>query len=129
MALLTKDQILSADDRPTRMVPVPEWGGDVIVSTLTGRERDAWEASMIADDQKTMTIDDVRAKLCVKVLVDENGDRIFSDNDAEQLTLKSCAALDRVFQAAKDLNALSDEDVEELAKNSESDPGESSASN
>ena len=45
-ALLTKEQMLAADDIKSERVEVPEWGGDVMVRGLTGTQRDAWEASM-----------------------------------------------------------------------------------
>ena len=44
---LTKDQILEANDLQSESVTVPEWGGDVLVRTMTGADRDAFEASMI----------------------------------------------------------------------------------
>ncbi len=46
MGLLTKDDILGADDLATEDVEVPEWGGCVRVRALTGTERDAFEAAM-----------------------------------------------------------------------------------
>ena len=44
--LLSKDQILSADDIQSQRVPVPEWGGEVMVRGLTGSQRDQWEAGL-----------------------------------------------------------------------------------
>jgi hypothetical protein len=38
MATLTLDQILAARELPREVVPVPEWGGDVVVQALS-RER------------------------------------------------------------------------------------------
>ena len=35
MALLTRDEILAADDIKTEDVEVPEWGGDVRVSVMS----------------------------------------------------------------------------------------------
>lgn len=36
--ILTFEQILATDDRQTVTVPVPEWGGDVVVRSLTRAE-------------------------------------------------------------------------------------------
>ena len=47
MGVLTREQILKADDMTTERVPVPEWGGEVLVKSLTGRQRDEFEGSMI----------------------------------------------------------------------------------
>ena len=41
--VLSKEQILQADDLKTETVEVPEWGGDVLLRELRGRERDAFE--------------------------------------------------------------------------------------
>jgi hypothetical protein len=50
--VLTKEQILSADDIKTETVLVPEWGGDVIVRGLSGVERDAYEMAVYRPDGK-----------------------------------------------------------------------------
>jgi hypothetical protein len=49
---------------------------------------------------------------------DENGERLFQEEDTFPLGGKSAAALDRIFTVAQRLNGLRDEDVQELAKNS-----------
>ena len=47
MTLLSKTAILTANDLQTEDVEVPEWGGAVRVRSFTGRERDAFESSMV----------------------------------------------------------------------------------
>lgn len=115
MSLLTKEAILAADDRRTVDVAVPEWGGDVRVSTMSASERDKWEAETYGGD-KPNTLD-FRARFVALCLVDEQGNRLFTGKDVAELGKKSAAALHRVFKAAQDLNALTDEAVEELEKN------------
>ena len=121
MALLSRDQILGANDLKTEQVPVPEWGGDVLVGTMTGTARDAYEQSIIEVDSQgkaKQNLQNIRAKLLAAVLVDENGNRLFSEKDINALGKKSSAALDRVFTVAQRINSVSDEDIEDLAKNS-----------
>ena len=55
---------------------------------------------------------------CVLCLLDENNERLFQPEDEFPLGGKSAAALDRIFTVAQRLNGLRDEDVSELAKNS-----------
>jgi hypothetical protein len=119
MPVLTRDQILNAQDLPTENVPVPEWGGDVMVRGLTGAERDAYEASMVTQvgNQAKMNMANMRAKLVAMCIVDDNGKRIFSQADAEALGKKSGAALQRVFEVAQKLSGLTTKDVEEAEKN------------
>ena len=116
---LTRDAILKAHDLPTEDVEVPEWGGVVRVRGLTGAERDAFEQSIVEQRGKNtrMNLRNIRAKLVALTVVDEEGNRVFSDEDAEALGKKSAAALDRVFAAAQRLSGLRPEDVEELAGN------------
>ena len=131
MDLLTKAKIMESDDKKTQIVEVPEWGGHVKVKTMSGTERDAWEDSLVKRKGKKVetNLTNIRAKLCAVTIVDEEGVRLFNDSDILSLGQKSCSALDRVFQAAKTLNALDDDDIEDLAKNSEPGPSDSSTSN
>lgn len=130
MALLTRDQILSAADLKRETLDVPEWGGEVIVRSLTGAERDAFEDSVVKQRGKTreLNLRNARARLVSLSLIDESGSRLFSDGDVEALGRKSAAALDRVFAAAQRLSGLTENDIDELAKNSESGQSDSSTS-
>ena len=122
MAFLTREQILGASDIQTETVAVPEWGGDVLVRGLTGKERDDFEGGLLQGKGKarTMSLAQFRAKLVALSVVDEAGKRMFSTGDVEWLGSKSAAALSRVAEVAARLSGLSDEDVEEMTKNSES---------
>ena len=117
--LLSKEQILSAEDLKSEIVEVPEWGGSVKVRMMTGTERDAFETSIFEvkgkDTERNFV--DLRAKLVARTLIDENGERLFTDKDIALLGKKSAKALDRVFQVAQQLNGIGKEAVEELTKN------------
>jgi hypothetical protein len=120
MALLKREDILSCVDIATELVSVPEWGGDVMVKAMNGTERDAFEASMVEvrGKQQIMKMDNIRAKLVAKTVVDENGELVFSVGDIEALGRKSSAALDRVFAVSQRLSKLTQADVDDLVKNS-----------
>lgn len=118
MALLTREQILAADDLPSKEVEVPEWGGSVKVRSITAKDRDEFEQALIAARQaKRVAPENVRARYVAACIVGEDGKPLFTAKDVEALGQKSFAALERVYQAATELNALSDEAVEDLAKN------------
>jgi hypothetical protein len=127
---LTKAEILAAQDLKTEDVFVPEWDAYVKVRTLNASERDHFEASTVVRDGKKVTtnLENIRARLCLLCMVDENGDRLFQDEDTYPLGGKSAAALDRIFTVAQRLNGLRDEDVSELVKNSKGDQSEDSPS-
>jgi hypothetical protein len=130
MTLLTKSAILAADDLKTEDVDVPEWGGTVRVRAFSGRERDAFEASLVRGDGKDRKVDltNMRARLVALTVVDESGQKVFTQDDVDLLGAKSGAALDRVFCVAQKLNGLSGADVEELTKNSSGAPSAGSIS-
>ena len=130
MTLLSKSTILCANDLQTEDVEVPEWGGAVRVRSFTGRERDAFESSMVRGDGRDRKVDltNMRARLVGLTVIDETGQRLFTDEEADLLGAKSGAALDRVFAIAQKLNGLSGADVEELSKNSSGVPSAVSTS-
>ena len=116
---LSRDDILQINDLLTEEVYVPEWGAWIRVRALTGAERDAFEQSIVEQRGKDtrMNLRNIRAKLVAMCVVDEEGNRVFRDEDAELLGKKSAAALNRLFEVAQRLSGLRPEDVEELAGN------------
>ncbi len=132
MSYLTKDEILAADDLQYMDVSVPEWGGTVRIRTLTGEERDAFEEKIIRRDKQGnrigMDLNQFRAKLLVRTMVDGEGKRVFTEQDIHALGLKSSAAMDKVFIKVRELNRMTDEDVEELTKGFEQGQSEDSTS-
>ena len=130
MTLLSKTAILTAQDLQTEDVEVPEWGGAVRVRSFTGRERDAFESSMVRGEGRDRKVDltNRRARLVGLTVIDETGQRLFTDEEVDLLGAKSGAALDRVFAIAQKLNGLSGSDVEELSKNSSGVPSAVSTS-
>ncbi|API58861.1 hypothetical protein BSL82_05670 [Tardibacter chloracetimidivorans] len=116
MALLTRNAILSADDLPTKDVPVPEWGGTVRVRSLMARDRDAIDAAL--HDARKDNSDEplnLRAMYAAAGIVDEKGVQLFSLDDVEALGAKSGAALDRVYSAITELNRIGPGEVDKAA--------------
>lgn len=130
MALLTKNEILTADDLHVEDIPVPEWGGEVRIKSLTGAERDQYEAESVKTNKgkREVNMANMRARLIAMCAVDEAGQLLFTRADVMKLGQKSAIALERVFDAAAKLNGMSDEDVDELAGNFDGTPDESSTS-
>jgi len=120
MGYLNKATILAAVDVKFEDVQVPEWGGMVCVRGLSGAERDDFEGSIVETKGKKTKLNthNIRAKLVSLSVCDEDGERLFGAGDVRALGNKSAAALERVFKVAQRLSGISDEDVEELEKNS-----------
>lgn len=129
MALLGRNQILDAKDLQTEDVPVPEWGGEVRIRMLTGEERDAYEASMVElkkDGSAKANRENVRARLLVLCIVNEQGEQMFNRADIKLLGRKSAKALERVINKVNEMNGISEKDIEELAEGFDSAPSEGS---
>jgi hypothetical protein len=132
MTLLSKSEIFAADDRKYVIVKVPEWAkdGEVRLRSLTGSERDAYETSMLkrVGNKQVEDLRNVRAKLVALSAVDENGQRMFEQNDIVALSNRNSAALGRLFDAACVLSGINEADVKELEEGFEPAPNGASTS-
>jgi len=121
MTILNRDAILLASDLKAETVPVPEWGGEVLVRGMTASEREHY-AMMVTefgpDGKPTgkQVLGKTQSAMVAMCVIDENGERLFTDTDADALGKKSAKALERVFSVAARLSALNDEAVSQ-AKN------------
>jgi hypothetical protein len=121
-----REQILAATDFDVETVDVPKWGVSVRVRTLTAAQRDQFEAGLTGDGRGNLG--NIRARLVCLCVVDDDGRRVFSDEDAHLLGTKSGLEVDKVFQVARRLNGMSAAAVEELEKNSPPAPSDASPS-
>src|SRR5688572_25748018 len=127
MPFLTREQILEADDTRYETVECPEWGGDVRLRSISGTKRDAYEQSLVEErgTSRKMNLRNARAKLIILCAIDETGRPLFTSEDLRGLGNKNAAPLDRLFDAARKLTGMSDNDVEKLTENfGETDDGE-----
>lgn len=112
-----RDRILGASDLGREAVHVPEWDVTLWVRCMTARERDAFEAQQLALGRANRENENIRARLVVLTVVDETGNRVFSDADADALGNKAVAPMERLASVALRLNRISAEDIEELKGN------------
>ena len=113
MAILTREEILAVQDRKTETVPVPEWGGEVLVASMMGDARDRLEAQ-IASSEGPRRFERMRAKMVAATIIGEGGELLFTEADVPALGRKSAAALQRVFDVGMRLSGFRRQDVEEL---------------
>ena len=121
---LTAEEIFKLEDRPIERVDFPEripgWGGHhVFIRSIGGDERDGYELSF-SDDEGKLKKDKrgIRSKLVALCACNEEGVRLFTDVQAKALGSRNAAALDLMYTAARRLNGISEEDIQELAGNS-----------
>ncbi len=125
LRLLKKAEFLGRSDVQYLDVPVPEWAEDgvipiVRIKTLTNTEKEEFEnaiAKQGADGIAKTEIRGLRAKFLVKVIVDEEGKRVFDDSDAAALGQKSSSAIGRLFDAGTRHNRMFSTGLEDAVKN------------
>lgn len=120
MTILTKDDILSAQDLKTERVDVQEWGGTLIVSEMSGPAVVDFYAYMFpAAEEGLVDIDSTfRAALVAFSVVDEQGMPVFTKEDIPRLARKKASVLKRVFDVADRMNLVSVSARAEAEKNS-----------
>lgn len=130
MGFLTKDAILNADDRDYDEVECPEWGGTVRLRSISGRQRDEFEQSLLEQrgNERKINMRGARAKLIILCAVDESGQPLFTADDLRALGAKNAKPIDRLFDAAQKLVGLSDDDMEKLTENFGATPDDASTS-
>lgn len=130
---LTAKQILEADDLIRERVEVPEWGGYVIVRTMTGGEKDRFQMATLTQHKGEIQTDlkkmkHFRCRAVALTVIDDKGERLFTEHQVEKLAKKSAKALDRVYEVAAQLNGLAEGAAKEIEKNSEPSPDADSTS-
>lgn len=131
---LNKLQILSAPDVITKEIEVPEWGGWIRIRTITAAERDNYQIRMFREQAllrnqlaqqgakgdvsalvQSKIDSQASATLLKAAIVNDKGQPLFSDADIAALSQKNAEVVDRILVEIKTLNAISPNDVEELA--------------
>lgn len=105
--VLSKDSILAAKDFAYVEHEVPEWGGSVRLRGLSAAERDEFEATLGVSQDLT----NMRARLVVSCMVDEEGTRIFKNSEAKALGQKNATVVNRLFDEVRKLSGMSDDDL------------------
>jgi hypothetical protein len=104
---------LGLDDLRTKTVTVPRWNKAVTIREL-GLEEGVKLSQMYSakDGQTVLSAEDI-ARVVAWGVVDENGERVFSDDDASALARKNRDPLMFLFREITSLSA----DFEEAEKN------------
>lgn len=98
-----------------------ESGVRLFVKLMSAAERSAYELSMEFDSQgEPQARLNIQTKLAVRTLVDIDGERVFADDDLDELAAKSSEAVQVIFEAAAEINGLTKESIGALEKNSDS---------
>lgn len=121
MSILSKEQLLNAPaDLVYETVPVPEWGGDVILRSLTGADRMRIHAFL----QEHPNVDPVSVNLAV-AMVDESHTAILplERKSVEFLMNRSALVTERLYGRLRNLSPQGPQGVESEKKDSAPTPG------
>lgn len=102
---LDRNSILNANDLKRETVACPEWGGDVIIQEIGAIDRDRLWPVLVDETGKNDPIN-VAGKVLVRCIVDEAGERLFTNEDAEELGKRSPTVINRLFAVAERLIVL-----------------------
>jgi len=122
--VVTADEFLTSPalERPKEDIPVPELGeGKVIpVWGMTPKEKTAWEdkQSNLPKAKKLQ----VRQRWVIECCRNDDGSKIFTLNQIEELGERSSVVVERLVNAALRLSGTTDQDLEKLVKNSDAAP-------
>lgn len=98
-----KDEILNAKDNRLEPVDVTEWGVTIYVPLVTLEDMEGFTKTEGPN---------ATARMAAFVIRDEQGRRVFTDDDAPALAKKSVAAVNRVINAFNNLNGFVAENPE-----------------
>jgi Phage tail assembly chaperone len=124
--MLDRATILSKKALKRETVDVPEWGGQVLVRELTAAERTRYEmgmSDMVQGEQtnpleKVKRYENMRARIASIAVINEDGTRVFKDDDVSELNELSGNALDRISSVILRLSGYTREEAERLKKTS-----------
>ena len=106
MKRLSRDDILNAKDIEQKEVEVKEWGGSVLVQTLSARRRsDIMDSCM--DDKGKLIITKLYPALMIAGCVEPK----LQKADVEVLNEKSSKAIERVCKVIMELSGIAEDDL------------------
>jgi glucose/arabinose dehydrogenase len=143
--LLDRAALLAASDFKFKDVAVPEWRGTVRIRTMTSGERSRFENSLyttviepngevdekgkpVVVEKRVLNKINVRAQVVGMCLINEDGSRLFQDDEIGPLESKNADVISRLFDECMSFNEMQPGAIAEAEKNSDASPESSSVS-
>lgn len=130
---MNREEFLSFQDVVIEPVEIKEMGATLFVRSLSAGEKARWEMDPLSvnnnakEGQKTVTfvrdrMATARERLVEISVCNEDGSRFFKEGDASAIGRKNAAIVSKLYDAAARLSGITKEDLDEIVKNSETDP-------
>lgn len=115
---ISLEQLTKPTSLPEQDVPVPELGGNVRVRGMSVKARTEFENSFRSKGGKPIRARqlEVRQRLIVATVIQPTG---LTVAHVEALGQQNAGAIERIVNVAQELCGMTNDDVEEIAKNSE----------
>jgi len=113
----SKTDLMELAKRETKLVEIA--GKEFRVQSLTDHERAMWEVDCLNEsgERDPVAMESMRPRLIVKCLVDDGGNRLFTDEEAEDVAGLPASVTVKLFTVCSDLCGMDDDDKKDAAKN------------
>jgi hypothetical protein len=108
MKMLTKADINTSDDRKKEVFEVPEWGGAVYISEITGLDRAAIveKHGQLKEAGQTQQAFAMQDAMLTMALTDQNGDPLYTAEELPVLKKRNGNVLERIVKRAMEVNGF-----------------------
>lgn len=125
-----RDKILAAQDIPSEVVTIPEWGVDVLVRGMSAGDRITLMQNAFDQTTQQVNMSIVYPDVVVACTYDPSSDEaIFTDEDKAAILAKSSAAVERLANVGLRLSGIGKDEQDAAGKDSSKSKNEDSSSN
>jgi hypothetical protein len=114
-----RDKILAAQDIPSEVVSIPEWGVDVLVRGMSAGHRITLMQNAFDQTTQQVNMSIVYPDVVVACTYDPTSDEaIFTDEDKAAILAKSSAAVERLANVGLRLSGIGKDEQDAAGKDS-----------
>tara|TARA_R100000152_G_C6782231_1_gene219178 strand:- start:7194 stop:7592 length:399 start_codon:yes stop_codon:yes gene_type:complete len=122
MTVASREALLKLCERRYATVDIPEREVTVRIQSLSESEKSQYETCLIAKNGKGIMrerLQDATRRLLALCIVDDAGERIFSDGDLSALANLDAFVSSRIYDACQEHCGFNKGDIDDTVKNSE----------
>jgi hypothetical protein len=113
-----REKILNSNDEQTELVTISQWGVDILVKSMSGKERASLMNQCLNQKTGVMDMEKLYGLLVISTAHDPGTEeRIFQLADLEALNGKNGAAMEKIAKVASRLSGLEEGQIDEAVKN------------